>query len=191
MPKIPFIEYVAIGVVDDDDADVVDADKDVDDAAIEDVEDDDACTITDVWFDDDELLTPPAPISPTLLLLPLPLTKSSVLIEFGLIIDGLDTFDDDIEPDCGEFAKLTRFKFPFVVVVAVVDDEHDEWLELPFWCWWLFWWLWWWFLAFSAALFRTIRLILDTDGILSASQIPSANKRSRISHANIVGLDFL
>ena len=36
------------GVVDDDDADVVDADKEVDDAAIDDVEDDDACTITDV-----------------------------------------------------------------------------------------------------------------------------------------------
>ncbi|KAH9414178.1 hypothetical protein DERP_008373 [Dermatophagoides pteronyssinus] len=32
-----------------------------------------------------------------------------------------------------------------------------------------------------AALFRTIRLILDTDGILSASQIPSANKRSPIA----------
>lgn len=46
-------------------------------------------------------------------------------------------------------------------------------------------------LAFSAALLRTILLIEDTEGMLSASQIPSDRRRSRISQANMVGLDFL
>lgn len=47
------------------------------------------------------------------------------------------------------------------------------------------------FLAVSAALFLTIRLIDDTDGRLSSSQIPSACNWFLISHANIVGLAFL
>lgn len=47
------------------------------------------------------------------------------------------------------------------------------------------------FLADSAALFRTIRLIEDTEGRLSSSQIPSSFSWFRISQANIVGFAFL
>lgn len=47
------------------------------------------------------------------------------------------------------------------------------------------------FLAVSAALFLTIRLIEDTEGKLSSSQIPSDCNWFLISQANIVGLAFL
>lgn len=47
------------------------------------------------------------------------------------------------------------------------------------------------FLAVSAALFLTIRLIDETDGRLSSSQIPSCCNCVLISQANIVGLAFL
>lgn len=47
------------------------------------------------------------------------------------------------------------------------------------------------FLADSAALFLTIRLIEETEGKLSSSQIPSDWSWLRISHANIVGFAFL
>lgn len=47
------------------------------------------------------------------------------------------------------------------------------------------------FLADSAALFRTILLIEETEGRLSSSQIPSSFNWFLISHANIVGLAFL
>lgn len=47
------------------------------------------------------------------------------------------------------------------------------------------------FLAVSAALLRTILFIDDTEGMLSLSQMRSSRSRLRISHANIVGFDFL
>lgn len=47
------------------------------------------------------------------------------------------------------------------------------------------------FFAVSAALFLTIRLIDDTEGRLSSSQIPSDCNWFLISQANIVGFAFL
>lgn len=47
------------------------------------------------------------------------------------------------------------------------------------------------FFAVSAALFLTIRLIEETEGRLSSSQIPSDCNWFLISQANIVGLAFL
>lgn len=47
------------------------------------------------------------------------------------------------------------------------------------------------FLADSAALLRTMRLIDETEGKLSSSQIPSDCNWFLISQANIVGLAFL
>lgn len=47
------------------------------------------------------------------------------------------------------------------------------------------------FLADSAALLRTIRLIDDTEGKLSSSQIPSDCNWFLISQANMVGFAFL
>jgi len=47
------------------------------------------------------------------------------------------------------------------------------------------------FLADSAALLRTIRLIDDTEGRLSSSQIPSDCNWFLISQANMVGFAFL
>lgn len=47
------------------------------------------------------------------------------------------------------------------------------------------------FLADSAALLRTMRLIDDTEGRLSSSQIPSDCNWFLISQANMVGLAFL
>ena len=47
------------------------------------------------------------------------------------------------------------------------------------------------FLAVSAALLRTIRLMDETEGMLSSSQIPSDCNWLRISQANMVGFAFL
>merc|ERR1719273_372908 len=47
------------------------------------------------------------------------------------------------------------------------------------------------YFAFSAALFLTILLMLETLGTLSWLQTPSASSLSRISQANMVGFSFL
>lgn len=70
--------------------------------------------------------------------------------------------DDDDEPEAEE--RVDEF----------VDDVVDET-----------------FLAVSAALFLTIRLMDDTEGRLSSSQIPSDCNWFLISQANMVGFAFL
>ena len=47
------------------------------------------------------------------------------------------------------------------------------------------------YFAFSAALFLTILLMLETLGTLSWLQTPSASSLSLISQANMVGFSFL